>query len=128
MYKSPKDFMNYVDSKNPGEKEFLQAVKEVSPGVFFFNDDQQAPCKKIFKRSKPELIFIDLLLENDNAIDAIEKSLYFFASLANCTVPQAVSLDNPIYLIFPSFLRSYNSLTTSSIFSRSTLLSWLVGS
>ena len=29
MYKSQKDFMNYVDSKNPGEKEFLQAVDEV---------------------------------------------------------------------------------------------------
>ena len=56
------------------EKEFIKAVKEVSPGVFFFNDDQQAPCKKIFKGSKPELIFIDLLLENDSAIDAIEKS------------------------------------------------------
>ena len=29
MYKSQKDFMNYVDGKNPGEKEFLQAVDEV---------------------------------------------------------------------------------------------------
>ena len=29
MYKSQKDFMNYVESKNPGEKEFLQAVDEV---------------------------------------------------------------------------------------------------
>ena len=29
MYTSLKDFMNYVESKNPGEKEFLQAVEEV---------------------------------------------------------------------------------------------------
>ena len=29
MYKSQQDFMNYVESKNPGEKEFLQAVDEV---------------------------------------------------------------------------------------------------
>ena len=29
MYKNPNDFMNYVESKNPGEKEFLQAVDEV---------------------------------------------------------------------------------------------------
>ena len=29
MYKSPRDFMNYLDSRNPGEKEFLQAVEEV---------------------------------------------------------------------------------------------------
>ena len=29
MYKSQKDFMNYVEGKNPGEKEFLQAVDEV---------------------------------------------------------------------------------------------------
>ena len=30
MYKTSQDFMNYVETKNPGEKEFLQAVQEVA--------------------------------------------------------------------------------------------------
>ena len=63
--------MNFMST----QREFLRAIKEVTPGVFFFNDDNQSPCKKIFKKSKPQLIFIDLLLENELAINAIEKAL-----------------------------------------------------
>ena len=63
--------MSYLST----QKDFLRAIKEVAPGVFFFNDDNQAPCKKIFKRSTPSLLFIDLLLENELAIKAIETAL-----------------------------------------------------
>ena len=36
MYKSQQDFMNYVESKNPGEKEFLQAVDEVVESLWVY--------------------------------------------------------------------------------------------
>ena len=39
MYKSQQDFMNYVESKNPGEKEFLQAVDEVVESLWDYLKD-----------------------------------------------------------------------------------------
>ena len=39
MYNNVNDFMNYVQSKNPGEKEFLQAVEEVADSLWDFLKD-----------------------------------------------------------------------------------------
>lgn len=39
MYKTSQDFMNYVETKNPGEKEFLQAVEEVSSSIWSYLKD-----------------------------------------------------------------------------------------
>ena len=39
MYKNPTDFMNYMDTKNPGEKEFLQAVEEVVDSLWDYLKD-----------------------------------------------------------------------------------------
>ena len=39
MYKNAQDFMNYVESKNPGEKEFLQAVDEVVQSIWAYLKD-----------------------------------------------------------------------------------------
>ena len=36
MYNSANDFMNYIERKNPGEKEFLQAVEEVVDSIWGF--------------------------------------------------------------------------------------------
>ena len=36
MYNSANDFMNYIERKNPGEKEFLQAVEEVVDSLWGF--------------------------------------------------------------------------------------------
>ena len=39
MYNNANDFMNYIQAKNPGEKEFLQAVEEVVDSLWGFLKD-----------------------------------------------------------------------------------------
>ena len=39
MYTDKNDFMNYVSTKNLGEKEFLQAVEEVVDSLWGFLKD-----------------------------------------------------------------------------------------
>ena len=36
MYNSVEDFMSYIENKNPGEKEFHQAVHEVADSLWGF--------------------------------------------------------------------------------------------
>ncbi len=58
MYKSQKDFMNYVESKNPGEKEFLQAVDEVVESLWDYlkENPHYVQAKVLDRLIEPERI------------------------------------------------------------------------
>ena len=58
MYKSQQDFMNYVESKNPGEKEFLQAVDEVVESLWDYlkENPHYVQAKVLDRLIEPERI------------------------------------------------------------------------
>jgi len=58
MYKSSNDFMNYVKSRNPGEKEFLQAVDEVVESLWDYlkENPHYVQAKVLDRLVEPERI------------------------------------------------------------------------
>lgn len=60
MEKNVKAFMTLVESRNPGEKEFLQAVYEVAEAVIpFIEDNPKYKEAKILERiAEPERVMM----------------------------------------------------------------------
>tara|TARA_Y100000748_G_scaffold156882_1_gene131323 strand:- start:1281 stop:2618 length:1338 start_codon:yes stop_codon:yes gene_type:complete len=60
MYTDQNDFMNYVSAKNPGEKEFLQAVEEVVESLWgFLKDNPHYMQARILERLvEPERVLM----------------------------------------------------------------------
>ncbi|RPH05162.1 MAG: NADP-specific glutamate dehydrogenase [bacterium TMED144] len=60
MYNSVEDFMSYIENKNPGEKEFHQAVQEVADSLWgFLSDHPEYVHSRILERiTEPERVLI----------------------------------------------------------------------
>ena len=60
MYNSVEDFMSYIESKNPGEKEFHQAVHEVADSLWgFLGDHPEYVHARILERvTEPERVLM----------------------------------------------------------------------
>ena len=60
MYSSVEDFMSYIESKNPGEKEFHQAVHEVADSLWeFLGDHPEYIHARILERiTEPERVLM----------------------------------------------------------------------
>ncbi|MFL3024828.1 MAG: NADP-specific glutamate dehydrogenase [Candidatus Neomarinimicrobiota bacterium] len=60
MYSSVEDFMSYIENKNPGEKEFHQAVHEVADSLWgFLGDHPEYIHARILERiTEPERVLI----------------------------------------------------------------------
>ena len=60
MYNSVEDFMSYIENKNPGEKEFHQAVHEVADSLWgFLSDHPEYVHSRILERiTEPERVLM----------------------------------------------------------------------
>ncbi len=60
MYNSVEDFMSYIENKNPGEKEFHQAVQEVADSLWgFLSDHPEYVHSRILERiTEPERVLM----------------------------------------------------------------------
>ena len=60
MYNSVEDFMTYIENKNPGEKEFHQAVHEVADSLWgFLSDHPEYVHSRILERiTEPERVLM----------------------------------------------------------------------
>ena len=68
MYKTSQDFMNYVETKNPNEKEFLQAVEEVAESIWgYLKDNPHYLHARVLERLvEPERVLIFRVPWNDD--------------------------------------------------------------